>query len=109
MNDTLPDIIDTDSPADGATLRPSQLRRVEALKVARQILEIKPGIFTGSKLESARSVVVDLMTLADWILLGPDNSDPFDVLTVSHGADGGFPPHDDLGPYPDENNGPGNP
>lgn len=64
-------------------LTADQRRRVEALKVARQVLENKPGVFSGSKLEPARSVVVDLMTLADWIIDGPDSDDRVELLTGS--------------------------
>ena len=87
MTDTavpLPEPIDTDAVQDDQVLRPSQRRRVEALQAARQILEIKPGIFTGSKLEPARSVVVDLMTLADWIIDGPDRDN--DTVDLMNGA-----------------------
>ena len=46
-----------------------QRRRVEALQVARRILENKPGLFAGSKVETSRTVI-DLIDLGDWILDG---------------------------------------
>lgn len=51
-------------------LTDDQLRRVEALQVARQTLENKPGLFAGSKVEANRAVY-DLTYLADWIIDGP--------------------------------------
>lgn len=148
MTDTEIELVDTDAPADGAILRPSQLRRVEALKSARSVLENKAGLWTGSKVDEGRSVV-DMLTLADWILTGADPypsptqrdasnqlyfesgweavraevmslADNFDSraavdwvrehpakdrLIPAYEADDGVAD----GPYPDENNGPGNP
>lgn len=132
MTDTAVPLPETEAvPDDGSMLTADQRRRVEALQVARQILENKPGLFAGSKLEPARSVVTDLTYLADWIINGPDSDDRVELLTGSgervasistrtgQWADTyGSPPVDDhdaaatvddLGPYPDENNGPGNP
>jgi hypothetical protein len=51
-------------------LTDDQLRRVEALQVARQTLENKAGLFAGSKVEAHRAVY-DLTYLADWIIDGP--------------------------------------
>lgn len=66
-----PETIDSDAVQEGQILRPSQLRRVGALRVARSILENKPGVFSGSKVEANRAVY-DLTYLADWIISGPD-------------------------------------
>lgn len=61
-------------------LTDDQLRRVEALQVARQTLENKPGLFAGSKVEANRAVY-DLTYLADWIIDGPDNDEPLSLET----------------------------
>jgi hypothetical protein len=70
----LPELIDRDAVAEGQTLRPAQLRRVEALQVARRMLESKGGMFGGSKVEENRAVY-DLTYLADWIIDGPSDFD----------------------------------
>ena len=82
MTDTavpLPELPDYTEPGDGSILTTDQLRRVEALRVARQTLESKQGLFAGSKVESNRAVY-DLTYLADWIIDGPDTDpEPTDI------------------------------
>lgn len=111
MNDTavpLPELPDYTEPGDGSILTTDQLRRVEALRVARQTLESKPGLFAGSKVEANRAVY-DLTYLADWIIDGPDSyasEDDFKVdlangagervETGSHDRSGGYPPEADA-------------
>jgi hypothetical protein len=68
------ELIDHDAVPEGQLFRPAQQRRVEALKIARQILEVKPGVFSGSKVEANRQVY-DLTYLADWIIAGPDETE----------------------------------
>jgi hypothetical protein len=117
MTDTavpLPELPDYTESADDQVLTLDQLRRIEALKVARSILENKPGLFAGSKVEANRAVY-DLTFLADWIIDGPDNNDDTvdlvngagetvsvsskpgvwrDIDTGSHDSTGGYPPED---------------
>lgn len=62
-------------------LTDDQLRRVEALQVARQTLENKPGLFAGSKVEANRAVY-DLTYLADWIIAGPADDEPSDATAT---------------------------
>lgn len=74
---------DRDAVAEGQILRPSQLRRVEALKTARLILEDRTGgVFAGVKAE-AKGTVEDLLTLAGWVLDGlkVDAEDPIEGWT----------------------------
>jgi hypothetical protein len=83
----LPELPDYTEPGDGDhVLTIDQLRRVEALKVARSILESKPGLFGGSKVEENRAVY-DLTYLADWIIDGPDrDDDEADTVDMVNGA-----------------------
>lgn len=76
----LPDPATDAVPDDGSMLTVDQRRRVEALQVARQILENKPGLFAGSKVEANRAVY-DLTYLGDWITDGPDNDDTVEIKT----------------------------
>lgn len=69
-DDTATDLIDTDAPTEGSTLRPSQLRRVAALHEARKVLENKAGLFVGSKMGEGFGVG-DLTYVAGWIIDGP--------------------------------------
>jgi hypothetical protein len=55
-------------------LSDEQLARVEALHVAREVLENKPGLFVGSKIDGTRSVY-DLISLAEWIEQGSSTFD----------------------------------
>jgi hypothetical protein len=71
-------IPDTDAPADGEILRPSQRRRIEALQSARGVLANTPALFAGSKIDGTRSVG-DLIVLAEWILFGSDEPDTSDA------------------------------
>ena len=55
MTDTavpLPEPVDRDAPTDDNILRPSQLRRIEALQAARNVLVSKPLLFSGSGVPS---------------------------------------------------------
>jgi len=76
----LPDPATDAVPDDGSMLTVDQRRRVEALQVARQILENKPGLFAGSKVAANRAVY-DLTYLGDWIIDGPDNDDTVEIKT----------------------------
>lgn len=64
-------------PDDGSMLKADQRRRVEALQVARQVIETKSGFFAGSKI-SAQATIGDLTYLASWILDGSpvDDEEP---------------------------------
>jgi hypothetical protein len=70
----LPEPVDLDAVLDYPNLQPDQLRRVEALQVARQTLVSKAGLFGGSKVEANRAVY-DLTYLADWIIDGSPDYD----------------------------------
>jgi hypothetical protein len=85
----LSELSNPDTPADGATLRPSQLRRVEALQVARNTLASTPAVFSGSKLDGTRSIG-DLVALADWILFGSDGTPENDDESGDENPDRGF-------------------
>lgn len=89
MTDTavpLPELPDYTESADDTTFNLDQHRRVEALKVARSILENKPSPFAGTKVEAIRSVG-DLTYLADWIIAGPDTDlEPTDIVELRNGA-----------------------
>lgn len=86
MTDTavpLPELPDYTESADDTTFNLDQHRRVEALKVARSILENKPSPFAGTKVEAIRSVG-DLTYLADWIIAGSSTDDAGErVVSVS--------------------------
>lgn len=77
---------DTAVPLPETTTEPiltiDQRRRVEALQIARRILESKPGLFVGSKIEEGRRVG-DLTYLAEWILGGIE----YEVNSVKSAGD----------------------
>lgn len=89
MTDTavpLPELPDYTESADDTTFNLDQHRRVEALKVARSILENKPSPFAGTKVEAIRSVG-DLTYLADWILAGSStDTEPTDIVELRNAA-----------------------
>jgi len=68
------ELIDSDAVPEGQILRPSQVRRAEALMIARKVLENRQALFAGSKLTST-STIGDLTYLADWIVTGPQDFD----------------------------------
>lgn len=57
-----------------------QRRRVEALQVARHILENKPQMFAGAKIDPSRTVA-DLTDLGDWIIDGSKSLEPTQAVT----------------------------
>lgn len=67
--DTAVPMPDRDAVQEGQILRPSQVRRAEALMTARKVLENRQALFAGSKLTS-NSTIGDLTYLAEWILTG---------------------------------------
>jgi hypothetical protein len=76
-------------PDPTTKLTDDQLRRIEALQIARQALEQRPGLFAGSKIEATSRVVFDLTYLADWIIDGPDATrdlEPTEYIDVLNGA-----------------------